>query len=114
MFRAEAVRELRYPWSHPAREPLLDLLQHPTVAVGIAERRIRGIGAALRIRPRGMRFVASVKARAEAAAGIVEWFAHLDAVSEQFAAGRVDIRHYQNHTVDRARPGRGDSLAQDD
>src|SRR5947199_1993127 len=32
------------PHSHPAREPLRDLLQEPAAAVGIAEPRIRGVG----------------------------------------------------------------------
>lgn len=37
---------------HPLREPLLDLLQQPTVAVGIVERRIRGVGTAFGISTR--------------------------------------------------------------
>src|SRR5215468_8395458 len=46
----------------PSREPLLDLLQQPTVAVGIAEGGIRGIGTALRIWTPNARLGACVKA----------------------------------------------------
>src|SRR6185295_11126591 len=83
--RAAAVREPRRPSSHPAREPLGDLLQQPDVAVGIAERGIRGIGTALGIRTRGATPWAGVEAAAEATAGVVE-HAHLDAARAELVA----------------------------
>ena len=46
-FMQELCKSRNVHRSHPAREPLLDLLQQPTVAVGIAERGIRGVGTAL-------------------------------------------------------------------
>ena len=77
----------------PSREPLLDLLQQPTVAVGLAERGIRGVGTP---------------------SGIWTRNAHLDAVREELAAGRVDVLHRQDLAVDRARLGGSDPLAEDD
>src|SRR3954447_20223012 len=70
-FHGGAVREPQRPSSHPAREPLLDLLQQPNVAVGIAERGIRGVGTVLGIRTRGARLSTCDKPAAEAAARVV-------------------------------------------
>jgi hypothetical protein len=98
----------------PSREPLLDLLEQPNVAVGIAERGIRGIGTALGIWARSARVGPRVKAATEAAADVVEHLAYLDAVREELAAGRVDVVHRQDQAVDRARLGGSDPLAEDD
>lgn len=64
-----------------------DLLQHPTIAVGVAEGRERPIAAALWVgagdprRDPGM---------VEAPCGIVEDLAHLNSVFDQLGAGGVD------------------------
>jgi len=95
----------------PSRKPLLDLLEQPTVAVGIAERGIRGIGAACRIWTESARRGSCVKAAGEATFGVVEHVAYLDAMREELAAGRVYVVHYQSQAVDGARLGESDSLA---
>jgi len=50
----------------------------------------------------------------EGAAGVVENLAHVDAAGDQVVSGGVDIVHRQDRTVDRARLGRSDPLAEDD
>jgi hypothetical protein len=56
-----------------------DLLQQPTVAVGIAERSVRGIALTLRIQAANH---ASSVGMMEYAARVVEWLADLDATTE--------------------------------
>jgi hypothetical protein len=57
----------------------------------------------LRIRTRGARVDAGVKAAAEAAPRIVEHLAHLNAAREEFPASRGDVLHRQEEAVDRSR-----------
>jgi hypothetical protein len=66
--------------SHPPREPLLDLLQAPAVAVGIGERCPAEVRAALRV------------GAAPALAGfVVPDLADVDAAADQVVAGRFDV-----------------------
>jgi hypothetical protein len=56
-----------------------DLLQQPTVAVGIAERSVRGIALTVRIQAANHSLSVSMM---EYAARVVEWLADLDATTE--------------------------------
>ena len=58
--------------SDSAREPGRDLLQDPAVALGVVERGVRHVRAALRVVPGGASLVADVEAAAEATSGVVK------------------------------------------
>jgi hypothetical protein len=76
--RGGALQGSGRPWLvllSAAGQPLLDLLQQPTVAVGIVERGIRGVRTAFGIWTRSAPIGACVKAAAETTAGIVEHLA---------------------------------------
>ena len=64
----------------PAREPLLDLLEQPAVAIWIAEGRIGEVGPTLRVRT-----------GSEPGLVTVEQLAHLDAATNEVLTRRVDI-----------------------
>ena len=71
--------------SHPACEPLRDRLQQPHVAVGIAERGMRAVRPALRIRTRG-----PLGAGREATAEVVEEnLGHVHAVRDEFISASM-------------------------
>lgn len=67
----------------PARKPRCDLLEEPAVAVRIAERGIREIGATFRVR---------VRARKKTAPVAVEHLAYLDAAADEVVARCVDVK----------------------
>ena len=82
----------------PARQPRLDLLEQPLVAIGIAERGVRLIGAAFRVRARNT------------APGQVEHLADRDAAADEVRARRVDVVYGQYQAPEGAGLARGDAL----
>jgi hypothetical protein len=86
-------------------QPRFDLLQKPRVAVGIAERGTRHIGAAVRVWPRR---------RWRSEAGEMKRRAYIGAPVIEFAACSFDIGHYEIEILERARYRWGDSLAEVD
>src|SRR4051812_28471239 len=80
---------------NPTWEPGGYLLQQPAVPVRVAERCVRGVGTPLRIVPRSARLRDGDEAAPEAAAGVVEDVADIDAVRDELSAGRVDVVYRQ-------------------
>src|SRR6516162_4306060 len=82
----------------PARKPRPDLLEQPFVAIWIAERGIRLVGATLRVRTRNT------------PPGEVEYLADLGAAADEVRTRRVDVVDSQDQAPNRARLIRGDAL----
>src|SRR5262245_34805215 len=98
------------PRSHPSVQSRLDFLEQPAVAVRIAERGIRAVGATFRIEPRHARF-----RRGDTAAALeMEHLAHLDPAACELGACRLYVMDDEHQSLDRARRGRRDSLAEVD
>src|SRR5690242_18811109 len=73
----------------PARKPVCDLLQHPTVPVRIAERGTREVGApSLRVEPRRHGHV---------------YLADVHAATDEVVAGGVDVFDYDKRLLGRSR-----------
>ena len=93
-----------------------DFLQQPAIAVGIAERGIRTVAAAFRIRaaqPDPPKQIRLVRANVHVAAG-VKRFADRNAAAEQRVAGGLDVGDDEIQALRGAGRGRGDVLAEDD
>src|SRR5438067_13702347 len=71
-----------------AGKPLLDLLQQPTVTIGVLERVERKIRTTLRVAPADARILHGID---EGAAGVVEGLAHLDVAGDQLATSGLDV-----------------------
>jgi hypothetical protein len=93
------------------RKASSDLLQHPAVAVGIAERRPGTIATSLGVGPRDATGGACV---VEDSAGIVEDLAHVDTVFDEFGAGRLDVGHHQHSSLMGASRFGGDAATEND
>ena len=93
-----------------AGKPRLDLLEQPAVPIRILERGKRVVGTTLRVAPADAWVLHDV---VEGAAGVVEGLAHVNPAGDQVRAGGLDVVHGEDQAVRRARPGRRDSLAED-
>src|SRR3954452_25403448 len=80
------------PWSLSAGQAGGDLLEHPLVAVGVAEPGERGVAAALRVRAGHVLLASRV---VEDAVGVVEHLADVDAPLHQLRVGPHDVVHDQ-------------------
>src|SRR3954452_6984929 len=76
---------------HPAGEPRRDLLEHPAVAVGVAERRAREVRAPSPVEARRSRLL---------------HLAHVDAAAREVVPGGVDVVDHEEHALSGARLGR--------
>src|ERR1700674_3224634 len=91
-------------------KPRRDFLEQPTVPVRILARGERKVGTAFRVVPGDARVLRGV---VERPAGVMEDLADADAAADQIVAGSVDVIHGEDQ-LRRTRPGRRDSLAEDD
>ena len=104
-FATAGLTEARDPsvLPFPARKPRGDLLEQPAVAVRIAERGIREIGATFRVR-----------ARKKAPPVAVEHLADLDAAAGEVFTGCVDVGDDQLQTLSGAGLGCGEAVPECD
>jgi hypothetical protein len=86
--RAKRVARVSSVFPLPARKSRSDLLEEPAVAVRIAERCIREIGATFRVR-----------ARKKLTPLAVEHLTDLDAAADEILARRVDVGDDQFHAL---------------
>src|SRR5829696_6490 len=90
-------REARRARVDPAGEAGRDLLQQPLVAVRIAERGVTKVTAPCRVRTFDGRL---------ARTGTVKHVAHIEAVSDEVGARRLDVGYHEVKSACRARHGR--------
>src|SRR6476469_5994723 len=109
------------PSGLPARQPLGDLLQHPAVAIRIAERGERGIAAAFGIAPAfapvetgARQEAADVPVPAGEAVAAVVHLAHLHPTPNQLLTRGIDVGDDQVSVPDAAGLGRGQVLSEVD
>src|SRR4029453_8875347 len=77
-----------------SRKPCLDRLEEPAVAVGIAERRKRAVGAT---------FGVGARQGWSPEAGEMERLSHVCAAADELRPCRLDVGHHEIQILDRAR-----------
>src|SRR6266478_6626701 len=93
-----------------SRKPGGDLLQQPAVAVGIAERDPRAVGAPLRIRARQ----AALRPGDTESAVEMEDLARVGAVGDELGACGLDVVDDEERSLNRARRGGREALPDED